>query len=730
MACFYGFKPPHALIMKPPKYIRQTLVRQQDQSDCGVACLASLVRYYGGDTRLERLRELSGTDRQGTSLLGLYQTANQLGFTAEGMEADGVENLITDVSAPVILHLTITDAAIGQHLEHYVVGYGWDAARQQFVVGDPARGLLTYTCDELARLWQSRVLLTLEPNERFVRQTDQQRQKRQWLFALVRADVPLLAIATGLGIVTAGLGLSTALFSQKLIDEILPKHDAKRLMLGLGLLAVLLLARSGVSFLRGYLLNRQSREFNNRLVGQFFTTLLYLPKSFFDGRRTGELMARLNDTGRIQRSISHLTGTVVINTLVVLVCSGYVFTYSVMMGWFTVACIPVYGWLIWRYHRPINTAQREMMAASAHNESHYVDTIQGIDAIKVNNRQGFFGQLTATVYDHYQQKLYALGVLGLRLNLTAEVLGAVLLTGLIGGASWLVLNQTLKVGEMMAVLTMIGTIFPAVAALALTNLSVQEATVAFDRMYEYVQSEPEQDPNEKSTPTEPIRSLQVKELCFRFAGRPLLLDSVSLNVKQGELVAFVGESGCGKSTLLQILQRFYQPESGHIAVNGQDWSTWAVSGWRSQIGVVPQAIKLFNGTILDNIGLVNSHENAETIVRFCEEFGFSDFIERLPQGYMTLVGENGVQLSGGQQQVIALARALFRQPSLLLLDEPTAALDSASEQFVMDTLERCRLNMGIILITHKEALTHSADRVYELQAGVAREVVSSSLATC
>lgn len=703
--------------MKPRKHLERTLIRQQDQSDCGVACLASLLRYYGSEARLERLRELSGTDRQGTSMLGLYQTANKLGFKAEGMEADGIDNLITDVSAPVVLHLTIVDEAIQQRLEHYVICYGWDASQQHFVIGDPARGIVAYTRAELATLWQSRVLLVVEPTEHLVRQDDQQRQKRQWLLGLIREDVPLLAIATGVGIAMTGLGLSTAIFSQKLIDEILPKHDGKRLILGLVLLAALLLARSGISFLRGFLLNRQSRDFNNRLVGRFFTTLLYLPKSFFDSRRTGELIARLNDTSRIQRSISHLTGSVIINTLVVLVCTGFVFTYSTLLGWFTVACIPLYGGLIWRYHTPINEAQRNVMAASAHNESHYVDTIQGIDVIKVNNRQAFFSGITATIYDHYQQKLYALGLLSLRLNLTADALGAVLLTGLIACTSWLVFTNTLKIGEMMAILTMVGSIFPAVGALALTNLYIQEATVAFDRMYEYVQGETEQGINEKSQNQEAFNSLEIKSISFRFPGRPLLLDSVSLRVSTGELVALVGESGRGKSTFLQILQRFYLPESGTILVNGQDWNNWPMADWRSQLGVVPQSIKLFNGTVLDNIGLKDSSQSWEQIVAFCQEFGFAPFIENLPQGYLTPIGENGIQLSGGQQQVIALARALFRQPKLLLLDEPTAALDTDTERFVLQILEKCKNSMGILIITHKSELASMADRTYRLVNG-------------
>ncbi|MEZ0487347.1 peptidase domain-containing ABC transporter [Fibrella aquatica] len=688
--------------------LEKTLIRQQGQSDCGVACLASLLAYYGGHSRLERLRELSGTDSQGTTLLGLCQAARQIGFDADGMQADSIENLKTDVSVPVVLHVLIDNV-----LQHYVVCYGWDAARQQFLIGDPARGVHYQTTDELAAIWTSLVLLHPAPTERLVKQADERKQQRTWLFELVRADIPLLAIATGLGIVTALLGLSTAIFSQKLVDEILPKHDTKRLMLGVGLLAFLLVAGAGVGFLRGLLLNRQSRDFNNRIVNQFYGSLLRLPKSFFDSRKTGELIARLNDTGRIQRTISHLTGAVIINALVVLISAGYIFTYAVPVGLLTLLSIPLFAALVWRYHRRIINGQREVMAASARTESNYVDTIQGIDVIKTANRESFFSAITKTVYGRYQDQAYALGTLGLRFNLTAEVIAALLITAILGAISWLVVQKTMQLGEMMAVLTLVGTIIPAVVSLSLTNIQLQEAHVAFDRMYEYANLQPE--PTEHvPDPAFAFESLAIQGLDFRFPGRALLLDTISLNIRRGECVTLLGESGSGKSTLLQVLQRFYTPENGQLLINGHDWHQIDVPTWRTALGVVPQQIKLFSGTLLDNICLSHTAKEAEAIVQFCRDYGFSTYFEQFPQGYLTILGEDGVNLSGGQRQLVALARALYQRPQLLLLDEPTAAMDRHTERFVLNLLTQLQPQVGILLITHKAQHSELADRTYLL----------------
>ena len=697
--------------------LEKTLVRQQGQSDCGVACLASLLAYYGGHSRLERLRELSGTDSQGTTLLGLCQAARQVGFDADGMQADTLENLKTDVAVPVVLHVLIDNV-----LQHYVVCYGWDAARQQFLIGDPARGFHYQTTDELAAIWTSLVLLHPVPTDQLVKQTDEKKQQRTWLLNLVRADVPLLAIATGLGIVTAGLGLSTAIFSQKLIDEILPKHDTKRLVLGVGLLALLLVARAVVGFLRGLLLNRQSRDFNNRIVNQFYGLLLLLPKSFFDSRKTGELIARLNDTGRIQRTISHLTGAVIINALVVLISAGYIFTYAVPVGLLTLLSIPLFAGLVWRYHRRIIDGQREVMAASARTESNYVDTIQGIDVIKTANRESFFSAITQTIYGRYQDRAYALNTLGLRFNLTAEVIAALLITTILGAISWLVVQKTLQLGEMMAVLTLVGTIIPAVVALSLTNMQLQEARIAFDRMYEYAHLTPEPtdnvpaDSGSMDVPDSDFRfdSLVIDGLDFRFTGRALLLQNGSLTLRRGEWVTLLGESGSGKSTLLQVLQRFYTPENGQLLVNGHDWQHIEIPTWRTALGVVPQQIKLFSGTLLDNICLSNTADEAQAIVQFCRDYGFATYFEQFPQGYLTILGEDDVNLSGGQRQLVALARALYRRPQLLLLDEPTAAMDRHTERFVLDLLNRIQEEVGILLITHKPQHSEFSTRTYLL----------------
>jgi len=536
-----------------------TLVLQQDSTDCGVACLRSLVRLHGGEVSLERLRELSGTNRSGTTLLGMCQAARTLGFAA----------------------------------------------------------------------------------------------------ALL-----------GLGM--ALLGMVMAVFSQRLIDDILPSGNGLKLMAGVTLVAFLLLVRVGFETLRSYLLIRQSRDFNNRIIGGFYDSLLHLPKAFFDTRKTGDLVARMNDTARIQRVIGQLSGQVLIDALMVVVSLGFIFFYSKTIALGLLVALPLYFFLIFRFHPPIRAGQQRVMASCAHSESHYISTLQGIRAIKSLNRQAVFGELNRQVYGLFQTNIMQLGVIQVRLNAWASVAGVLLLMGVLGFASRQVLLQNLQTGELMALLGLASSLLPSVANLALLAVPLNEAKVAFERMYEFVGLDPEPaDENPDAMPPETFESIALRDLTFRFPGRAALLSGVSLRLQRGKIVGLIGESGSGKSTLVQILERFYAAESGQIMVNdAYPLTQIPLAAWRQRVAAVPQEVAVFNGTLLDNV-LLGQEATPEAIEAFFAQEPFRAFVESLPQGLLTLVGEEGINLSGGQKQWVGLMRALWSSPQVLLLDEAT-----------------------------------------------------------
>lgn len=692
------------------KHIQKTHTLQLDQSDCGVACLLSLIKLYNGNHSLEKLRELSGTTKQGTTLLGLYQVANQVGFTAEGCEAD-IQALI-DHKQPVILHVVIEDK-----LQHYVVCYSYTPSLGKtegaFLIGDPAKGIYSLSANELDKIWVSKSCLTLEPNANFVEEKAIKNAKREWFLNLIKEDYKLLYISILLGVFVAILGMAMSLFSQKLIDDILPSENVNKLISGIALLTVLLLARVGIAVLREYFLLRQSKDFNNRINNQFFSSLLHLPKPFFDSRKIGELVARLNDTQRIQSVIKMLASNLVIDVLVSIISVVFLFMYSWKVAIIALVSLPVYFFIIYRSNKKIIATQKEVMQAYAFNESNYINVIQGVATIKNHNRQDVFGRANQVIFGFFQEKIFNLGKINIRLSWQSGLSSVFFLIGILAYTSLEVFNKEMKLGELMAVLGITGSLLPSIANLALIAIPINEAKIAFNRMFEFASLDKEK---EKGVAISTIESLKINNLSFRFAGRSELFTNLNIEIEKGKLTAIVGESGSGKSTIGQILQRFYNFEKGSIVVNNQfQISDIDLKAYRNLIGIIPQEITIFNGNVVDNI-LLGKEESPEKLMQFIQSLGFDTYFNQLPQGLATILGEEGINLSGGQKQIIALARVLYKKPQLLILDEATAAMDRNTENFTLELLQKIKSNCAIFFISHRlNTLKNTADTIYILE---------------
>lgn len=688
------------------KHIKKTHTLQLDRSDCGVACLMSIIKFYQGyHHTIETLRDISGTTNHGTTMLGLYQVANKIGFTAEGCEAD--LNALISHKQPVILHVVIE-----KRMFHYLVCYEFDK-RKGFLIGDPAKGLYYLSKIELEEIWESKVCLTLNPNEDFVKSKMKNSNQRKWFLKLLHEDYKLLGISVLLGVFIATLAMTMSLFSQKLIDDILPSRDIKKLISGIALLTILLFAKVKLSAFREFFLLQQSKDFNNRINNQFFSSLLYLPKTFFDTRKIGELVARLNDVQRIQRVIKLLASNLIIDVLITIISLVFLFGYSWKLGLMSLLTLPIYFYIIYRSNRKIIHSQKEVMQSYALNESNYINTIHGIATIKNNNLHDVFKRVNKHVFAHFQDKLYNLGRINIVLSWQSGIASVFFLISILIYTSIQVLNEEIKLGELMAILGIISSLLPAITNLALIAVPINEAKIAFNRMYEFTSIEKEK---EEGKSINEINTIAIQNISFRFIGRKELFFNVNLNIEKGRFTAIVGESGSGKSILGQILQRFYNFEKGIIIVNNSlNLSEIKLKNYRDLIGVVPQEITIFNGNVLDNISLDQKEDSEDTVTFLCS-FGFDIYFNQLPQGLLTILGEEGINLSGGQKQLIALARVLYKKPQLLILDEITSAMDRKTEKFVMDLLDRVKLNCAIFFISHRlNTLKEFADMIYVLE---------------
>ena len=592
--------------------------------------------------------------------------------------------------------------------------YGYENGR--FIISDPGKGVNEMTEEELSEIWTKKCLL-LEPNASFVKKETISGKKKTWIRDLLREDYGLLGASIAIGLVIAILGMVMAVFSQKLVDDVLPSHNTTKLVAGIILVLILLLAKVAISALRSKLLITQSRNFNNRIIRFFFGKLLRLPKAFFDTRKTGDMVARLNDTRRIQSVIGMLAGETIINVLILIVALVFLFVYSWKVALVALFCMPVFYWIVSKSNKKIVSQQRDVMSSYAMSESGFINTIGGISDIKSFSVQDSFLKLNEFLYSTFQGKVFSLGQTQIGIGIWAGISSTIIQIGLIALCSAFVFSDSMTTGELMAIIGITGTLFPAVASLALVMIPINEAKVAFDRMFEIVDAQ-EEDAESDDAEVIPARRLEVKDLAFRFIGRKRLFSDVSLAFESGTITSIVGESGCGKSTLCQILERFYAPEEGSILIDGKPVSDIPLELWRSLVSFVPQQTYLYNGTVLENICFGKIPKDLNEIVLFCQRYGFDTFLSELPNGLGTLVGEEGINLSGGQSQLVSFARALYKPSKILILDEMTAAMDRRTEKHICKLLDELRKDHIIIFVTHRlETARLLSDRIVVMEGG-------------
>jgi len=644
-------------------------------------------------------------------MLGLYQAATQFGLDAMGYEATLKD--IKEYDNVLIMHV-ITE----ERLEHYIVNFGY--AKDGFIIWDPSKGLTNMSEDDLRKIWVSNKCLGLVPNSSFKIEKETNRGKKAWILKSIKPERDLLIISVILGIIISGLGLVMAIFTQKLIDKILPSKDMIVLVLSAILVLVLLSSRIILSAVRQFFLLLQGKSFNIRIVDDFYRALLFLPKSFFDARKTGDFVARLNDTMRIQRVIAEVTGTYIIDVLILIITLIILFYYSNMAGIISLICLPLFYLIVYRWDKRIISAQHDLMSGYASSDSNFIDSLRGIAEIKSLSWQAEFTHKNKSIYSDFQDRAFLLGKIKVKLNLLTGLAGTLYLIIVLIYSSSQVIGNKLSQGELMAIISLSSTLLPSVLNLALIGIPFNEAKVALNRMFEFTQIEPEQGELSLKSEIEEIHKLSFKNVSFRFPGQKLLLDNICLTVEKGKVASLVGESGCGKSTLANIILRLYLPESGKIILNNSiDSAGVDLKIWRSKIGIIPQEIHIFNGTILQNILTEQTESKINEMISTISNLGLVSFIDSFPSGLMTLVGEEGINLSGGQKQLLAFIRALINKPDILVIDEGTSNMDRGTESTIMNLIAKIKSEMGVLLISHRiNMIKKVSDYIYVIDGKV------------
>lgn len=684
-------------------------IRQNDGSDCGAAALATVARHYGIQFGLEALRDLSGTDRVGTNLLGLVLAAERTGFTARAVR--GPYEALTSVPLPMIVHITMEEGH-----GHFVVLH--KVNHKYVTVADPGRGILKLTRREFEGQWTGNMLL-LAPNDSFAAShcANKPTTPVRRFLGLLTAHYGVLSEAILCAILMTLLGISTSYFVQHLVDSVLVRGEMRLLnALGIGMLAILLF-RTLFGALRQYLLAYIGRKVDLSLIAGYTRHVLSLPMNFFEMRQVGEIFSRANDASKVREAISGAALTAVVDGVVVLFTSAVLAMYDVQLA-FVAALFGPLWFAVVMLHQPATKRQsRAVMEATATYSAHIVEDISGVETIKAFSAQRTRMEAGEQRLVKLVQSAFSMQMIGTSL----DALGG-LLTGIAGLAilwygGYRVVSGALSIGELMFFYTLLGYLLQPLDRLATVNVQFQEAFVAIDRLFQVLDIEPESLEDRKAKFNGINDAIELRNISFRYGCRSNVLNRLNLRIPAGATVAIVGESGCGKSTLLKLLMRFHEPSEGRIIADDVDLRDFNLGSLREQIGIVSQEPFIMNATLRENIALGAPDADLNRIIAAARAAGLDDFINELPDRYETMLGERGANLSGGERQRLAIARAVLKQPGLLIFDEATSHLDTRTERAIQERLRDVFVGRTVLLVAHRLSTVRDADIICVMHEG-------------
>lgn len=685
------------------------LVKQHDITDCGAACLAAVAAWHALYLPIARIRQYAGTDQKGTNVLGLVEAAEKLGFSAKG--ARGSLEVLSKIPLPAIAHLVLENG-----LHHYVV---LTSVSKRFItIMDPAVGRLRkLRLAEFTREWTG-VLVILIPGERFVQMdTLVPPMTRLWQFIRPHSAVMIQTLIGAL--VMTVLGLAMSVYVQKIVDFVLVDGNIRLLNLMSTVMIGLLMMQLLIGFFKSILVLRTGQFIDARLILGYYRHLLDLPQKFFDTMRVGEIMSRLNDAVKIRLFINDIAVSLLVNSFMIIGALALMFVYHWKLALLMLLIFPFYGMLFFLSHSINKKWQLKVMQDSAELEARLVESLNNISTVRQLHLEKFIHSKTEGNFIRLLRTLYTISVKSLWLGSFTEFTTRTFTILILWAGSYYVVEGAMSPGELLSFYALIGYFTAPAVFLINANKMVQEALIASARLYEIIDLETEtQHTSLARIPFTGKGYIEFSEVSFSYSNRSVLFDGFNLQIPLGSTVAITGESGSGKSTLMYLLQQLYPLNKGSITISEMDIRMYPVGQLRQLIGIVPQQTALFSGTVAENISIGDTEPDYERLIRITMSLDIHEMISSLPLGYNTMIGENGINLSGGQSQRLAIARALYRNPQILILDEPTSALDEQTAAIVLNAIRHYGSDLKtIIFITHDATVLPYCDHIFQLREG-------------
>ena len=701
--------------------------KQLDAMDCGPVCLKMISQHYGKHYTIDYLRQRCFISREGVSLMGISKTAEEIGFKTFGGKFT-FEQLQEKAPLPCIVHW---------QQNHFVVVYRIKKNRGKTTVyvADPGKGLITYTRQEFCENWISTsskgeekgVALLLETTALFFQQEGEiiSRNRFQFLsnyFLPYRKLFGQLLLGLFLGSV---LQLFLPFLTQAIVDTGIANQNISFIFLILLAQLMLLLGRTAVDFIRRWILLHISARINISLISDFFIKLMKLPMSFFDTKLLGDLLQRIEDHNRIERFLTAQTLNLLFSIFSLVIFSIVLLVYDLRIFLVFLIGTALYaGWIVFFLKRR-RVLDYQFFEQQALNRSKTYQLINGMQEIKLQGCE----QRKRWEWEDVQADLFKVNLSTLSMQQTQEAGGIcinelknIVITVL---AATAVIHGQLTLGMMLSVQYIIGQLNSPVEQMVNFIYQWQDVSISLERINEIHTKEDEEAINQGNIidliEGEDIR---IDNLTFQYEGpySPKALNNVSLHLPKGKVTAIVGASGSGKTTLIKLLLGYYFPTEGEIIVKNKNINILDIRWWREQCGVVMQDGFIFSESIARNIAANNEEIDIERLRDAVTIANIKDHIEKLPLGYNTIIGQEGQGLSQGQKQRILIARAVYRNPQFIFLDEATNALDANNERTIIENLNEFYKGRTVVVVAHRLSTVKNADQIVVLDKGEIMEI--------
>lgn len=686
---------------------------------CGITCLKMICKYYGKEFSLKFLLNICHPTKEGVSLLGIKDTADRLGFyTICGRLT--IEKLSAS-TLPCILHW---------NQNHFVVLYS--VKKKRYYVADPGKGLVTYNIDEFKSHWieissdkeEKGIGMFLEPTPIFYEQESNDVKEGERSFGFLLGYIYqyrnyFVQILLGLFICSI-LQLALPFLTQNIVDVGIKNKDLDFIWLILIGQLVITFSRTTIDFIRRWLLLHISMRINISLVSDFFIKLFQLPMSFFDTKLLGDLMQRIGDHSRVNSFLTQQTLSVAFSLVCFVVFGCVLLVYNrLIFSIFLLGSI-IYGCWIMLFLRRRKVIDYELFEQQAINNNNTYQLLTSMQEIKLQDCE----QRRRWEWEDVQADLFRVQMKSLKLQQTQEA-GSIFINELKNiiitfVSATAVINGSLTLGMMLAVQYIIGQLNSPIEQLMNFVYSVQDVKISLERINEIHRKDNEEDFRRKRDTFDGERlDVELKNVDFKYDPHALTktIDGVSIHIPEGKVTAIVGASGSGKTTLIKLLLGYYPVSIGAITIAGHNIDEYNLKWWRRQCGVVMQDGVIFSESIARNIAVDDDDIDMERLVAAAEIANVQDFVMALPLKYNTKVGRDGVGLSQGQKQRILIARAVYKNPKFILLDEATNSLDASNERTIVEKLNTFYKGRTVVVVAHRLSTVKNADQIIVLDKG-------------